>query len=237
MYKIKVSNYIFNNIKLIYIFIIIGFSFSVVNAQKNTIKAGILIGKTPYIYKCSDDLGANLEYNYKITKKLSMQFSFGWIINKSNKSILSSLPQSFKYSEKEKTYFTDIDLLLNLYRISWYQIELGTGLSFIKNEFTYINKIDINENYIVTKVLKKSKNANKEMLNLVIQNNFSLTNNVVLCIKGIYRFHTNLFSPVDYEYVSRTITEKYSYGGIGIESGTFPFYNNYSLILSIGYKF
>ena len=115
--------------------------------------------------------------------------------------------------------------------------KIGTGLSFIKTEFNYINRIEINENYVVTDVLNKEKNIDKEMLNFIVQNDFSLTNNIVLGVKGIYRAHTNLFSPIDYEYYSRTITEKYSYGGVGVEYSTFPFYNNYSLVLSIGYEF
>ena len=109
--------------KIIYVFLIIGFSQYVLNAQNNTIKLGILIGKTPYLYKCSDDLGASLEYSYKIMERFSMQLSFSWIDNKSNKSILNSLPKSFKYTEREKTYFADINLLLSLYQISWYQIK------------------------------------------------------------------------------------------------------------------
>lgn len=202
-------------------------------SERNSLKLGFLIGGTSYLG--ASGLGYHAQYNYQLFDQYSASIGFGQLSGKTTSygrsrgnSGTTSWDNSYELHSSEGYNYVEV-IGLYSYAQRWERVDLklGGGITFLFNWLNYDKDVDIVRGIVVGGE-KTRRRDNVSMVNLVLDNDFKLTDQLFINWKLIFRKVINDQDPLE---MVRT------YGGTGTVTSTSAVDILGAMSIGLGYRF
>lgn len=201
--------------------------------EKNSLKLGFLTGGTSHLG--ASGLGYHAQYDYHIFDRYSASISFGQLHGNATRQGRSrgnaggiSWDNSYELQSTEGYNYAEITGLYS-YTERWRKIDLkvGGGVTFLSNWLNYDKDVDVVQGIVVSGE-KSRRRDNVSMVNLVLDNDFKLTDQLFINWKLIFRKAINDQEPLE------IVT---TYGGTGTGTSTSEVDILGAMVVGLGYRF
>lgn len=160
--------------------------------DKHSINIGFHAGGTSHLG--ASGLGYHVQYNYDLSDRLSGGIGFGQLHGSANQGGRSrgtsggvSWDNSYETSSSEGHNYIEIVGLYNYTpRFEFMDLKIGGGITFLSNWLNYNKDLTILRGEIIS-AEETRKRDNVAMVNLVLDNNFNLTDRLFVNCKFIFR--------------------------------------------------
>ena len=201
--------------------------------EKHSLKLDFLMGGTSHLG--ASGLGYHAQYDYHFFDRYSASVSFGQLNGKTTSqgrsrgnAGMTSWDNSYEIHSSEGYNYVEITGLYS-YSKRWRIIDLkiGGGVTFLSNWLNYDKDVDIVRGIIVSGE-KARQRDNVMMLNVVLDNDFRLTDQLFINWKFIFRKVINDQEPLNIVTTS---------GGLGRSISTSEIDMLGAMVIGLGYRF
>lgn len=201
--------------------------------EKHSLKLGLLMGGTAHLG--ASGLGYQAQYDYQIFDSYSASVSFGQLHGNTTSqgrskgnSGTTSWDNSYELHSSEGYNYIELTGLYS-YAKRWQKVDLkfGGGVTFLSNWLNYDKDVDIVRGIIVSGE-KARRIDNVAMMNLVLDNDFKLTDQLFINWKLIFRKAITDQEPLE------IVT---TYGGLGSGTSISKVEILGAMVIGLGYRF
>ena len=201
--------------------------------KKHSIKTGIQIGGTSHLG--ASGLGYHVQYDYNISDRFSAGIGFGQLHGKTTRRGTSSgsaggvlWNNTYEIHSTEGYNYVEINgLYAYSKRWDFMELKFGGGITFLSNWLNYNKNLTILRGEIISSE-ETRRLDNVAMLNVVLDNNFKLTDQLFVNCKFIFRKAINDQEPL--------VIETF-YGGFGRDISTSEVDMLGAIVIGLGYRF
>ncbi|MFK8006026.1 MAG: hypothetical protein AB8H03_06630 [Saprospiraceae bacterium] len=206
-------------------------SFGQIN--KHSLKTGIQLGGTSHLG--APGLGYHVQYDYDFSDRYSGGIGFGQLYGEATQRGNSrgnaggvSWNNSYEIHSSEGHNYIEINGLYTYFnRLDFMELKFGGGVTFLSNWLNYNKDVTILRGEIISAEETRQRD-NVAMLNVVLDNNFKLTDRLFVNCQFIFRKVINDQEPL-------VITTFYEGSGRGASTSEVDILG--AMIIGLGYRF